>query len=81
MLAGTVVGLAVALAVSTVGMDGAAAAEAKKSATRPAAKKFPSLALLPAVSVPADNPMSPEKVELGKKLFFDSRLSVRPATF
>ena len=75
LLAGTVVGLAAALAISTIGIDGASAAEAKKATARPAAKKFPPLALLPAVAVPADNPMSPEKVELGKKLFFDSRLS------
>jgi cytochrome c peroxidase len=27
------------------------------------------------MAVPADNPMTPEKVELGKKLFFDTRLS------
>ncbi len=27
------------------------------------------------MTVPADNPMTPEKVELGKKLFFDARLS------
>src|SRR5947207_15462087 len=27
------------------------------------------------VPVPADNPMTPEKVELGKQLYFDSRLS------
>lgn len=30
---------------------------------------------LPPVPVPADNPMSPEKIELGKLLFFDFRLS------
>jgi cytochrome c peroxidase len=30
---------------------------------------------LPAVTVPADNPMTPEKVELGRLLFFDRRLS------
>ncbi len=30
---------------------------------------------LPPVPVPADNPMTPEKVELGKLLFFDGRLS------
>jgi cytochrome c peroxidase len=36
---------------------------------------FPPLAPLPPVSIPADNPMTPEKVELGKKLFFDGRLS------
>src|SRR5438093_981685 len=27
------------------------------------------------VPVPADNPMTPEKVELGKQLYFDPRLS------
>jgi cytochrome c peroxidase len=27
------------------------------------------------VSIPTDNPMTPEKIELGKKLFFDPRLS------
>ncbi|MFQ5956266.1 MAG: cytochrome-c peroxidase [Candidatus Brocadiales bacterium] len=30
---------------------------------------------LPDLEVPADNPMSPEKVALGKKLYFDTRLS------
>jgi cytochrome c peroxidase len=30
---------------------------------------------LPAVPVPADNPMTAEKVELGKMLYFDTRLS------
>lgn len=30
---------------------------------------------LPPVPVPTDNPMSPEKIELGKMLFFDKRLS------
>lgn len=30
---------------------------------------------LPPVPVPADNPMSPEKIKLGKLLFFDFRLS------
>ena len=28
-----------------------------------------------AMAVPADNPMSPEKVALGRQLFFDERLS------
>ncbi|MEM7313710.1 MAG: cytochrome c peroxidase, partial [Planctomycetota bacterium] len=36
---------------------------------------FPKLAALPKVPVPADNPITPEKVELGKLLFFDDRLS------
>ncbi|MFZ5829117.1 MAG: cytochrome-c peroxidase [Planctomycetota bacterium] len=30
---------------------------------------------LPAVPIPADNPITAEKVELGKKLYFDKRLS------
>ena len=35
----------------------------------------PPLAALGQPSVPVDNPMTPEKVELGKLLFFDTRLS------
>jgi cytochrome c peroxidase len=38
-------------------------------------RDFPPLAPLPSVPIPADNPMSPEKVELGKMLFWDHRLS------
>ena len=38
-------------------------------------RKFPPLGPLPPVPVPADNPMSAAKVELGKLLFFDARLS------
>src|SRR6185312_10909133 len=34
------------------------------------------LAALPQVHVPADNPLTAEKVELGKRLFFDTRLSL-----
>ena len=30
---------------------------------------------LPPLPIPEDNPMTPEKVELGKRLFFDPRLS------
>src|SRR5215472_14374744 len=39
----------------------------------PAAK--PDVGPLGEMAVPADNPITPEKVELGKKLFFDTRLS------
>ncbi len=39
------------------------------------AETYPPLAPLPPVSVPSDNPMTPEKVALGKKLFWDGRLS------
>ncbi|MFQ5636855.1 MAG: cytochrome-c peroxidase [bacterium] len=42
-----------------------------KEAKRP---DVPDLAPLPPPPVPADNPQSPEKVELGRLLFFDARL-------
>lgn len=38
------------------------------------ASELPPLGPLPPVPVPADNPMTPEKIELGKMLFWDSRL-------
>lgn len=38
------------------------------------------LAALPAVPVPADNPQDAAKIELGKKLFFDTRLSLDRAS-
>ena len=40
-----------------------------------AADGVPPLATLPPPPIPADNPMTPEKIELGKKLFWDGRLS------
>ncbi|MGE0671432.1 MAG: cytochrome-c peroxidase [Methylibium sp.] len=40
-----------------------------------AAQSVPPLATLPPPPIPKDNPNSPEKVELGKKLFWESRLS------
>lgn len=60
-----------ALAVAAVGL-----APVVTAADKPMAKKmaFPPLGSLPPVPVPADNPMSPEKTELGKMLFWDSRL-------
>jgi cytochrome c peroxidase len=54
-----------ALAVTAVCAAGAAAAEAS----------FPPLGPLPPVPVPADNPMTAEKIALGKQLFWDNRLS------
>ncbi|MEK7749606.1 MAG: cytochrome-c peroxidase, partial [Planctomycetota bacterium] len=36
---------------------------------------FPPLGPLPPVTVPADNPQTAAKIELGKKLYFDPRLS------
>jgi cytochrome c peroxidase len=41
----------------------------------PAAAPNANVGPLGEMTVPADNPMTPEKVELGKKLFFDTRLS------
>lgn len=40
-----------------------------------AAQDLPPLATLPSPAIPADNPTTAEKVELGKKLFWDGRLS------
>ena len=36
---------------------------------------FPQLSSYEPMSIPADNPMTPEKVALGRQLFFDERLS------
>lgn len=46
-----------------------------KGAQRPAAKVSQLPLGLPAVPIPADNPMTPEKIELGKLLYFDKRVS------
>src|SRR5262245_30372436 len=46
-----------------------------KPAAAPAAAPKPDVGPLGEMAVPADNPITPEKVELGKKLFFDTRLS------
>lgn len=56
--------LAVGVVIASVAAIGAQAG----------AMKFPPLGPLGPVPVPADNPMSAAKVELGKKLFFDTRL-------
>ncbi|WP_205231097.1 cytochrome-c peroxidase [Azospira oryzae] len=40
-----------------------------------AAEKYPALGPLPPPPIPKDNPNTPAKVELGKKLFWDNRLS------
>jgi cytochrome c peroxidase len=38
------------------------------------------LSALPVVPIPPDNPQTPAKIELGKKLFFDTRLSLDRAS-
>ncbi len=50
--------------LAMAGLSGAAAADTN-----------PPLAALGDPPIPADNPMTPEKIELGKLLFFDTRLS------
>lgn len=53
----------------------AAPSKDAKAPAKPAQAGFPALAPLPPVPSPIDNPLTPEKVELGKMLFWDSRLS------
>ena len=59
--------LAVLGAVTAVVAEEPGAAAVRRVATPPLG--------LPAVPVPADNPVTAAKVELGRKLFFDRRLS------
>lgn len=59
-----------ALALATTALAGAAAADDLRDAALETFKPLPSTT--PAM---ADNPSTPEKVELGKALFFDTRLS------
>ncbi len=63
----TITGVSLALAIAVVA--GCAAGGRAGDAA------IPPLAPLPAVSIPADNPQTPEKVELGRMLFFDPRLA------
>src|SRR5262245_12440523 len=45
------------------------------AAPAPAPAPKPDAGPLGEMAVPADNPVTPDRVELGKKLFFDTRLS------
>lgn len=47
----------------------------KASLAQPSTASSADIGPLPPVPIPAENPMTPEKVELGKLLFFDYRLS------
>jgi len=60
------IGAAAALLLGAGLLAGAVSAQSQKP---------PALGPLPPVPVPRDNPMSPAKVELGRFLFFDPRLS------
>jgi cytochrome c peroxidase len=48
---------------------------ATAKSTAPPAPPKPDIGPLGEMALPADNPITPERVELGKKLFFDTRLS------
>jgi cytochrome c peroxidase len=65
--------LALALLIFTASCSGTPEQPAQPSATPPATK--PDVGPLGEMPVPPDNPMTAEKIELGKKLFFDTRLS------
>ena len=70
------VGVCVAGTFLIAGVGGAQApkAAAPTKAAAPAAQPPSPLGPLAAAPVPADNPMSADKAELGKKPFIDSRL-------
>ncbi|MFQ5412755.1 MAG: cytochrome-c peroxidase [Phycisphaerae bacterium] len=57
--------IALALVSMSAGSNGAEAAPGDTSGLKP----------LPPVAVPADNPQTAEKIELGRTLYFDTRLS------
>lgn len=69
--------VAAAMLLAAPGSTHATDKEAGKIKPKQAASAplYPPLAPLPPAPVPADNPMSTEKVELGRKLFWDARLS------
>ncbi len=73
-VAGAVIA-AFALGATGISSMDVAAQQTSGKKSPPAVKTLPPLRPLPPVAVPADNPMTPEKVRLGEKLFFDSRLS------
>ena len=54
---------------------GATATILSVSAVAMAQGDYPALSTLPPPPIPADNPMTPEKIALGEKLYWDGRLS------
>lgn len=63
--------LAAVLLATALGLGAAEAARANGKSS----VGYPALKPLPPVSVPVDNPQTPEKIALGKQLFWDGRLS------
>jgi cytochrome c peroxidase len=63
-------------ATALVVLTGLVAGCASDTAPKPAAEPAPAAtSMLPDMDVPTDNPITPEKIELGKQLFFDTRIS------
>lgn len=63
----------VTVSASTVPTSSASAAPTSSASAKPASV-LPELPYLPAQVTPEDNPLTTEKIELGKLLFFDQRL-------
>jgi cytochrome c peroxidase len=73
MKSANIVVLVLLLSVTSCGTTSEKTTPQPSSAPAPAPK--PNVGPLGEMAVPADNPMTSEKIELGKKLFFDTRLS------
>jgi cytochrome c peroxidase len=66
-----------AAAVFLVALSALACENKETAAFKPEIQPLPTgLARYEAMEIPGDNPMTPEKVALGRQLFFDKRLSV-----
>lgn len=68
-IAKSVLGCAVSLFLTVQGIYG------NDTPTFPLTGAFPAIGPLPPATIPADNPQTAAKIELGKKLYFDPRLS------
>src|SRR5262252_4455671 len=73
MKSGKIIALALMMFVASCTKTEPPKTESTAAPAAPAPK--PDVGPLGEMAVPADNPITPEKVELGKKLFFDTRLS------
>lgn len=71
------IALLVMVAIAFIGCGKNTVPISGTSTTQPKIQPLPAgLAGYEAMPVPADNPMTPEKVALGRQLFFDERLSI-----
>ena len=68
--------LALFILVLTALLAGACRRQTETAGFKPEVQPLPAqLSTYEAMTIPADNPMTPEKVALGRQLFFDERLS------